>query len=368
MTEKNQRINDTNILSDRQKKILYEAIGHHINHAVPVGSQSIANASQMKLSSATIRQELNTLESKGYLKQLHISSGRVPTDKGYKEYIKTISTHNYNISLEKQTLAQSFDAIKTNAKNLTDILSSSLTNITGYPSISLIEPYLIQSLQTIQLILLNLNRILVVFLTEAGVNNDFIVDSKHDISKKDIAIIQDIFNATKAEGIDVSKILNYSSESIEWLHDIRSLSESAWTLFLEIINHMQEVKAAKHASISGLEKLLSLPDFHNYSHIANIFETFKTNSILLDLWGKYKKHSNLTVLVGSDTGSDDLNDCSVIFSTIKHENIPIGALGVLGPKRMPYHEIIPLISNASTLLSEHIAKILNKEENSNEQT
>jgi heat-inducible transcriptional repressor len=160
----------------RKKVILDKVIESYISTAEPVGSKVIQETCNLELSSATIRNELNELEKDGYLTQLHTSSGRIPTDKGYRLFVDSVIQNKILPLEQRKNFENKIKLIETNINSILYQITEIMTEVIDYTTIVITPDIYMETLKIIHFILVDIDRVLVVLLNSLGVNREFLIE------------------------------------------------------------------------------------------------------------------------------------------------------------------------------------------------
>ena len=234
-------------MDERKKKILKAVIDEYVNTAEPVSSAALVEKYGLNYSSATVRNELAELEKKGYLDKTHTSSGRIPSEKGYRFYVDELIKED-DISLEEMKYIQSKLSTKVNEiEDLAKIATSTLSEITHYTTVAIGPKVETQIIEEIKFVLLGTRMLMVVIVTDSGLVKETIIKYDEDITQSQIETLNNLFNS-KLKGKPLSKIdkpmeeyilseINYSIDVIKPIIDqINKIVDEAETIYLEGAN------------------------------------------------------------------------------------------------------------------------------------
>ena len=194
-----------NMLDNRKKRILQAVIDEYINTAEPVSSSALVQKYNLDYSSATVRNELAELEKNGYLDKTHTSSGRVPSEKGYRFYVDELIKDD-DVSLEEIKYIQSKLSERVNEiEELTKITTSTLSEITHYPTVAIGPKTDMQIIEELKFVLLGSRMLMVVIVTDSGLVKETIIKYDNDVTQNQVDTLNNLFN-TKLKGKPLSKI------------------------------------------------------------------------------------------------------------------------------------------------------------------
>ncbi len=328
------------MLDDRKKKILQAVIDEYINTAEPVSSGALVKKYNLKYSSATVRNELAELEGKGYLDKTHTSSGRVPSEKGYRFYVDELIKDD-NISLEEIKYIQSKLGTKVNEiEDLTKIATTTLSEITHYTTVSIGPKAQTQIIQEIKFVLLGSRMLMVVIVTDSGLVKETIIKYNEDITESQVETLNNLFNS-KLKGKPLSKIDKPMEEYI--------LSEIKYSIdvikpIIEQINKI--IEAEENIYLEGANKSLELPEFKSLELVKNFVNILDEKDLMIDVLNSGLA-KDINVYIGDENENEQLKDFSIV--TFKHSvgDKDLGTIGIIGPKRMNYSKVISVMKYIS---------------------
>ncbi len=337
-----------NELTHREKEILREVIHDFILTANPVASKFISKKLHENLSSATIRHVMAQLEELGYLNHPHTSAGRVPTDKGYRIYLDSLISLD---ELDEGERAQISDGL--NAPLDSAELLSEASKLLGKVSkqLSLVSaPYLGEATLTkLELISLNSSKILVVISLESGLIRTIVLEVETEVNDQKLRKISSILNERLA-GLKLSAI----RETI--------LDRVADYTNVDVITQFTGMSDKIFSTTSDTDKvhigmpqgILSHPEFDLPENLKGILEILGDENVILHILEKNDKSEPITVKVGSENEEVKLKDYSLI--TARYEVGAIkGTVGVVGPRRMQYSRLIPLVDFVAKVISNKLS-------------
>ena len=332
-------------MDERKKKILQAVIDEYVNTAEPVSSAALVEKYGLNYSSATVRNELAELEKKGYLDKTHTSSGRIPSEKGYRFYVDELIKED-DIPLEEMKYIQSKLSTKVNEiEDLAKIATSTLSEITHYTTVAIGPKVETQIIEEIKFVLLGTRMLMVVIVTDSGLVKETIIKYDEDITQSQIETLNNLFNS-KLKGKPLSKIdkpmeeyilseINYSIDVIKPIIDqINKIVDEAETIYLE-----------------GANKAFDLPEFKSLELAKNFVNVLDEKELMLDILDSGMA-KDINVYIGDENDKEELKDFSVV--TFKHSigDKELGTIGIIGPKRMNYSKVISVMKYISKKISE----------------
>ena len=328
------------VLSDRKKTILFFAIDNYIKLASPITSLLVQQTELTDISTATIRNELNALEAMGFLKQLHTSSGRVPTSKGYRFFVNEVLAKTPKVS---KNLTEIKDIMFSRTNNLTQIvegITKAISNTTNYPTVVMLDGLDNLVIQSIKIVYLLSNQVLVLIETNAGAISNTIQCSNL-VSKQDCENASKIFT-----DCFYNKSLSFLTKNIEEFNESIKSSmknyEEVFKLVLTVINSYQN--AQSNVSNKGLIKLLENKEFSNSAkNILSVLDDEKTLSNVITS----NEDEGVTVKIGKENSCSSLSECAVVKAPLILDGKKIATVGVIGPERIDYATVASVLKYVS---------------------
>lgn len=325
-------------LSERKKLILKAIVDAHIQNGEPVGSKYLSTDKQIACSSATIRNEMAELESAGYLEQLHSSSGRVPSEKGYRFYVDSLmqqySMTSSEIAQLNRTLASKHNEADGILESATKVMSV-MTNYTGLTVKP--RPNGVTAARFDVMFVDELCFALIV-LTSTGEIRSKKLRSGYVLEADDVKKISDALNAT---------LINVEPENMnvpvmfELERRLDGLEMLTNPLFRTVYNLLSQEDGSE-LKYEGVNKLLEYPEFSDTEKLKHLLEAFDNKSGLLDVVSS-AAGDDTNIIIGSENPLNEMNDSSLVFKTIRIGGKSVGAIGIVGPRRMDYARVCALV-------------------------
>ncbi|MDF2884177.1 MAG: heat-inducible transcription repressor HrcA [Clostridiaceae bacterium] len=338
-------------MDERKIKILQAIINDYINTAEPVGSRTIAKKYNLGISSATIRNEMADLEDMGYLEQLHSSSGRKPSDRGYRLYVDKLM-HIQELSPQEELLIKShvLDAALYEAdkmiKQATMLLSelTKLTCIVKAPSIG--KSYI----KSIQLISLDNYNVLLLIVTDSSIIKNNIIKISKEISADKLLKFNNFLN---------SRLKNLSIEQInlEVINNLKNDFAGYEDIFNSIIPALYESLSNSDKSEIYMEGTTNIFNYPEYNDIAKAKDFLSMLEDKVKVSGLLSSNSKITVKIGEENYVEDAKECSVISAIYSLGDRPLGSIGVIGPTRIPYSKIITILAKIVKEINDGLSNV-----------
>ena len=327
-----------NELSDRKKQILKAIIEAHIAGGEPVGSKYLMQS--IACSSATIRNEMAELEEMGYLAQPHTSAGRVPSEAGYRFYVDSL-IHDY--AMTANDIAQINQLMKVKMAELDQILTaaskvaSNLTNYTGFAIQSKATSARVTRFETFYI---DRHNFVLVMLLSIGTVKSKNVRLETSMTQETVSHLAEALNLCIA-GLSVAEIT---------LPIIMKLENAMGTdahVINPIIKCVYDVmNEADHGELkfSGVDRLLQYPEYSDKEKFGALLSTFEKKEDFLNLVTE-NTDDDVSVLIGSESSVKVMDQSTIVFKPIKKGGRTVGAVGVIGPRRMNYAKVLATLEN-----------------------
>ncbi|PKM96197.1 MAG: heat-inducible transcription repressor HrcA [Firmicutes bacterium HGW-Firmicutes-1] len=324
-------------LNDRKMKILQAIISSYFDTAEPVGSRTISKNYDLGISPATIRNEMSDLEELGFIVQPHTSSGRIPSDKGYRLYVD-ILLDNQKSQMKKIALLEDLVQKADRIENLLQDIVKMLAKETRYATMISTPQYKKSKIKNIQLICLEPTKLLAVVVTDGNTIKNYMIDIKEGIEQNVLNRLTFILN---------EHLYGLTLEQIN-LPLIQSIQKYADTNF-EIITKVLDVVGQTIASIddtdiytSGTTNILKFPEFSDVTKAMELIDTFEEKGALKTLLYSMtgNEDGKIKIKIGEEIEVAEMKECSIITTSYSIGGEMVGAIGIIGPKRMDYMNTI----------------------------
>lgn len=345
-----------NELNDRKKTILKSIIDVYIQSAQPVGSRTIARRHDLGLGSATIRNEMADLEELGYITQPHTSAGRIPSDKGYRFYVDHLMQvyqldENEMTSL-RQVIEDSVEELNQLFKRVCSIVSS----FTGYPTI-VISPQLSESLiKSVQVVSVDERHLLVVLVVEGGIVRNKMIKHGEAVDESNVVRLSNALNA-KISGKKVSTV---SMPDAMELVLVTGLPETLVLLVLDAVKECIRGVESTDVYLDGVTNLLNYPEFSDLIKAREVLELLKEEDVIYSVARNAMKNPRLEVRIGSENEIGSMKDLSVVTAVYGQKGRTTGAIGVIGPTRMPYSKVVSSVLFIKDLIDRQIIRLFDE--------
>ncbi len=333
------------MLNDRAQILLKTLVERYISDGQPVGSRALQQFSGLEVSPATIRNVMADLEVMGLVASPHTSAGRVPTALGYRLFIDTLMvvqplSEARVLQLENQLQPDNPSRLLTQASNL-------LSELTHFAGVVATPKRASMTVRQIEFLRLSERRVLlIVVMPDGEVENRVLVTHK-DYSQSQLTEAGNFLSQHYADLAFGDMHQRVQNELRQLQHDMTALMSAAMAASDEVI-----ARKSEDYVISGERNLVHINDLSaNMSQLRNLFNVFEQKTDLLQLLDASRHAQGVHIFVGNESGLAGLNECSVVSAPYTSDGQIIGTLAVVGPKRMDYERIVPIVDITAKLLS-----------------
>ncbi len=323
-------------------------ISKYINDGTPVGSRTLSKETDLELSPATIRNVMSDLEMCGLIDAPHTSAGRVPTPKGYRFFINCLMSAGNIQTQAASEYGDVFDGISDQKSILTGA-ADMLSQITSFAGVLSTPTKTGVAFKQIEFLKLSPQRVLAILITQDGQVQNRVLAVDKDYSDSELVEAANFFNATydswNLDTVRTDLARHMRSDHKDMHREMRTAVKMAGELF-----ESESESEKDSVLVSGENNLLGIPDFAELEKIKGLFDTFKTKQVLYDLLQKSLETSGVQIFIGEESGYKILEDCSVIAAPYEVDNERVGVLGVIGPTRMHYNEVISAVDITARLV------------------
>lgn len=339
-------------LSKRAGEILRLVVDEYIQTAGAIGSRTLSKRAGIGLSPATIRNIMHDLEELGYLRQPHVSSGRIPTERGIRFYVDSI-VNVRDLSEQEKTRIERY--LKNQDEGIARLLrevSKTLSNLSHYAGLIMAPKMEAIRLRHIEFIKLRDNQILIVLISQTGIVQNWLIGDEFNLDDESLIRMSNYLNVL-LEGQTLfevrQKILDEMQEE-KAMYD--QMMKHALMLGKTAIDTSLGSPSLREVFIEGKGNILDEPEFKDIDKMKAIFNTFEEKSKLIKLLDESLTARGVQVYIGSESQLEDFSGLSLITANYDNGASVLGALGVLGPTRMNYSKVIPVVDYTAELVSE----------------
>ncbi len=337
-------------LSARKAQLLHQTVANYIDTAEPVGSKRLSETSGLSVSSATIRNDLNELEREGYLTQVHMSSGRVPTDKGYRAYVNELITATSGKRADE--LSHDLSLIGHNVQQVLNQVTDLMGNLVDYTTIVMTPDIYQETLKVAHLVLVELDVVMVVLMNSVGLNTEFLVRLQDRVDQETLNRISQLLTV-KLNGVPILQLTDELIATIQG--ELPTASHVVGQVLDEIKRLKQYQTNSDKLMMRGVSNMIKLPEFRNMELTQKVLSTLEETRVMVSLFSEYMSVDRSTVLIGEEQKLSGLVDCSMVVAPYQIGTEPAGMIGVLGPKRMAYEKVIPMVESIVNKINDYLS-------------
>ena len=333
------------MLDERARILLKTLVERYIADGQPVGSRALSKFSGLDLSAATVRNVMADLEDAGFIASPHTSAGRVPTARGYRFFVDSLLTV---CPLERARVEEIEDQFHSaQPQQLISNASHLLSGLTHFAGIVIAPRRASPRIRQIEFVSLSEKRILLILVTADGDVQNRILLTERGYSATELVTAANILNQHFA-GLDFEQIRLRLQEELRQLRtDLQSLMAAALAAGDEAMKGPGE-----RYVISGERNLLEVEEFSsNMKRLRELFDLFEQRTSLMQLLDLSQRADGVQIFIGGESGLAPLDECSVVTAPYEVDGQVVGSVGVIGPTRMAYERVIPIVDITAKLLS-----------------
>lgn len=341
-------------MGDRKKRILEAVTDDYIMTAEPVGSRTIAKRYDLGVSPATIRNEMADLEESGYLEQPHVSSGRIPSQKGYRFYVDFIMKSMDVSDEERLQISRRLEEKKRELDLITEETARILAQLSSYAAFVLSPVSGAAILKRIELVQLNPHLILVILVVDPGFVKTNLVMTERRLNSEQLTYINSYLNS-RLRNTPLSRIgVRLLSDIAAELKEYSSVLEAA----LDAVVRLLERKQGDAVITDGQVNILEQPEFKEVENAKRVFDLLSEDETVFQMLVDAMNSGCVKIVIGRESPHPNMGMCSVVSAPYLVDGVPVGAIGVLGPTRMHYAKVVALVESVADFLGEVLNKLL----------
>ena len=323
-------------LDARKEKILKAIIQTYLETGEPVGSRTISKYTDLNLSSATIRNEMSDLEELGYILQPHTSAGRIPSDKGYRLYVDALMEEKRQEVAEiKELMIEKTNKMEKVLQQVVKVLAAN----TNYATMITGPSYNQNKVKFIQLSKVNEDQLLAVIVVEGNLVKNQILNLEEPMDDEQILKLNLLLN-TQLNGLTVQEI---NLSLISRMKEQAGLHSKVVSDVLDAVAEAIDVEEDVQVYTSGATNIFKYPELADSARASELISALEEKKALADMVKEAEAVENSTgiqVYIGSETPVSTMKDCSVVTATYELGQGMRGTIGIIGPKRMDYENVV----------------------------
>jgi heat-inducible transcriptional repressor len=339
------------MLTDRQLLIFQVIVDDFIRSAQPIGSRSLSKKEDISFSSATIRNDMADLEELGFLEKTHTSSGRIPSEKGYRFYVDHLLAPQKLDQHDMQSVKSIFAERLYELEKIVQKSAKILSELTNYTSIVLGPAVRENKLKKIQIVPLNMETAIAIIVTDKGHVDNRMFHLPEGLDASDIEKMVNILNE-RLTGVPLEDLNEKIYKEVATLlrQHIRNYDSMLHT-FADTL----KIPSNEKVFFGGRTNILSQPEFHDIEKVKSLLNMIEHEKSMYDLIRK--NPTGIHVKIGKENNNSAMENCSLITATYSVGEEQLGTIAILGPTRMEYSRVISLLQTISQDLTSVLTKL-----------
>ncbi|HEY6953213.1 MAG TPA: heat-inducible transcriptional repressor HrcA [Bacteroidota bacterium] len=344
-------INKPENLNDREQSVLRHVVHNYISTAIPVGSRYISRHYESLLSPATIRNVMSDLEESGYLSHPHTSAGRVPTDLGYRYYVDFLMELEKISDKEKLVIREQLDRA-VDAEELLRDTSKLLGKISNQLSI-VTSPHLSSGIfQKIELMQVSSSKLLVLISIQSGIVRTIMLEVGMELKRDVLDKVAGILNE-RLSGLTLKEVRD---TFVDRLTEFKDEHTGLIRLFVDSVDQLfDDSMEREKVHIAGTGNLIEHPEFGDPKNFRSVIEMIENEDVIVHLLEKHDiPNKDFVITIGAENQETKAQDYSLVTATYNVNGVT-GRVGIMGPTRMNYSKLIPLVDHVAKTIAELLA-------------
>ncbi len=337
-------------LDERKKRILESIIKDYVETAEPVGSRAVVKKHNLRISAATVRNEMADLEDMGYLEQPHTSAGRIPSESGFRYYVDCMMERENLVDDEVELLQKILKDNLQDWDNVIQSIGSFLSQVTRYTSFIIVPTIKFDEFKYIQLVPVEKGKAMVIVVTDTGVLMHRRIDVPESVESKDLQSINEVFNRLFAG----KKLSDLRKTDLQTVRDELKLRKKIIDHILEAIDNLADNSGEEKVVISGILNMLNEPEFKDLEKLKKILAILEADTVLKNLLPE-TSGEKVDITIGRENRLDEAKEMSIVLAGYKVFG-EVGRVGVIGPVRMEYWKAAGTVESVRTIIDEVLQK------------
>ncbi len=334
-------------LNERSQNILEAIVEDYIASAEPVGSRAITRRHSFNLSPASVRNVMSDLEEMGFLCSPHTSAGRIPTEKGFHYYIDSLLKIRDLSKEEQQRLTKSYRFQGMKLEDIMQEVGRVMSGLSNYTGLVMAPKFASTVFRQIEFVRLSHGRLLVIYVSESGLVQNKVIEADPSLTNRDLEQISNYLNR-ELTGLSIAAVREKIAQQLQQERvRYNKLQQRALNLSREALQEEGE----SQVFVAGTALMLEQPEFSTPEQMRRILQTLESKRQLIDLLDSSQQAEGVQIFIGSQSSHAEIDGCSLITSKYSNQKGAIGTLGVIGPMRMDYSQVIPIVDFTAQLVS-----------------
>ncbi len=337
-------------LVTRRNKVLAALVRSYIDTVTPVASLSLSRGSCGDMSSATIRNVMAELEKMGLIWQPHPSAGRIPTQRGYRYYVDSLMAHQELSPEEKEDIRKTYRESRASSEVISDKTPELLSVTTHCVGMILLPSIKAGTLKRLRMVPLAERKILLVLMASSGMLYHATIETDEQILPEELEKISRYVN-TEFFGLSMNQVEDRLNPSVTVENDpFFHLRKRAY----EMIKESRLLSRIERISIEGVSQIAEQPEFRDVTRLTRVLGVLEDEDALRKILTRDQEVPGVKVRIGRENESEMFEDCTVITASYRTREGSLGSLGVVGPTRMAYSEIVAVVDYMAEAVTDFI--------------
>jgi heat-inducible transcriptional repressor len=341
-----------NAPNERAQQILRALVEEYIRDGQPVGSKKLSQAAGLNVSPATIRNVMADLENYGFIASPHTSAGRIPTPKGYRLFVDSLVQLRQPAASEISALQiRLTEESLPGSKSLAESASTALSSLTSLASLVTLPRYTHVTLRQIEFLPISERRVLAILVINDAEVQNRVLTLERDYTADELQRAANFLNENYAgkdirdiRGLVVEELQRTQQTMNQLMIDTVSIAERAFG------SELGNDDSPGAYVMTGETKLMGFEELSDVEQLRQMFEAFSQQRELLGLLDRSIEADGIQIFIGEESGYQILDNCSVVTAPYKVDDEIVGVLGVIGPTRMAYQRVIPIVDITAKLV------------------
>ncbi|HJN49961.1 MAG: heat-inducible transcriptional repressor HrcA [Pseudomonadales bacterium] len=334
-------------VDSRAQQLLKALVESYIKNGQPVGSRTLVDQADLSVSPATARNIMADLEEKGLIMSPHTSAGRVPTPLGYRFFVDSLVKVKPLDSIDLEHLSRGFNP-DMSSQQLVESASGLLSDVTQMAGVVTLPKREHATLRYVEFLRLSANRVLTILVLDEHEVHNRIIYTSREYAESQLKEAANFINQSFA-GQSLNSI---RKELISSMQSDRENMNSLMQTTLEVASQAFNQESASDYVVAGQEKLIETARTQALENIRSLFQAFSLKGDILHLLDRCMESQGVQLFIGEESGYKVLDECSVVTAPYHVEGDRVGVLGIIGPTRMAYEKVIPIVDATAKILSE----------------
>ena len=340
-------------LDERKARVLRAIVSHYVSTGEPVGSKTLVDRYRLRVSPATVRNDMANLEEAGYIYHPHTSAGRVPTDAGYRYFVDELSDGSRLPSRDARLVEQFFGEPRFELQDALRQTAALLSSLTNHAAV-VFAPALDRSLiRHVDLVRLSGSRAMLVVVTDTGRVENHILNLPEDLDEVQLERAAEMLNRslvdTALEGASTAAAAAVERFPLEL--------RPAVTAIAHALKQQTGDRESEQVFLEGTATIVDEGKFSDLSTVRQVIETLEHRRVLLEVLADALDGAHVSVRIGTENPVADLQFCSVVAAPYGPEGTALGSLGIVGPTRMDYRRTIAAVYEVSAQLGHMLTEL-----------